>query len=228
MTGAVRVKELLGQIHEERARGRRQGRMAGGVVFLLFVLTIGNAWWKVSHFDTEALVDAIGREASARVWPLVSRELDAIAADAVPALSDALLNEAEVLLPRVNERLAGESVLFQTHVRESMTASLDANFKRAAAKNADALRERFPQFAADPARYDALMARLQSAAQGWAQTQLDTTFAQHILVMQSINETVIRLSKEAAADPARSGERDMGEVLSLFLGIMNTRLEGKE
>jgi hypothetical protein len=228
MSNVSTVKQLLADIGEERAKGVRQGRMVGGVVLLLFILALGHAWWRVSHFDTAALAEAMEREASTRVWPLVSHELDSIAADAVPALSAALQKEAGNILPKVNDKLAGESVLFQQHVHEKMNSSLDAHFKRAAAAHSEELKARFPQFAADSARYDALIASLQSAAQAWAMNQLDTTFAKHIVVLQSINESVTRLAAEAAANPEKSGERDMDEVLTLFLEIMNARLEGKE
>lgn len=222
-----RAKELFTQVGEERAKGVRQGRMLSGAAVVLFMLAIGNAWWKVTHFDTEALVVAVEREASTRVWPLVSRELDAIAADAVPALSNALAAEAANLLPQISAKLAGESVLFERHIQEKMTASLDAHFAKQVAARGDLLKARFPQFAKDPDRYDALIVRLQSASQAWAHAQLDTTFAQHIVVFQSINESVARLQTMAAANPDKSGERGMDEVLMLFLEIMNARLDGK-
>ncbi len=227
MSSTSRSKELHAQIGEERAKGVRQGRMLTGAVLALFALAIGNAWWKVTHFDTEALIAAAEREASKTVWPMVSRELDALAADAVPALSNALAAEASNLLPKINTRLAAESALFEAHVHEKMTASLDAHFAQAAAKRGDRLKERFPQFAADPTRYDALIVRLQKGAQSWAQAQLDTTFAQHIVVLQSINESVAKLQTSAAANPDASGERSMDDVLTLFLEIMNARLDGK-
>lgn len=234
MSDSVRAKEILRQIGEERARGVRQGRIFGVVLLAMFTLAGGSVYWRITHFDTAQLQVSIEREASARVWPLVSKEMDRIAADAVPALSAALTAEAGQFMPNVSEKLAGESVLFQQHVHAKMTESLDAHFAQAVAEHGDALKSRFPQFAANPEKYDALMAKLSARAQQWAQAQLDTTFAQHILILQSINSSVQLLAMQAAAPPAPGAApgaaadgKSMDDVMSLFLEIMNTRLEGK-
>ncbi len=173
------------------------------------------------------LATEIQREASARVWPMASRELDAIAADAVPALSAALAAEAAVFMPKVSDRLVIESAEFQKHVHAHMTASLDARFAAAVAERGDALKARYPQFAANPARYDDLVKKLSVRSQQWAQGQLDTTFAQHIQVLQSINASVQALAGQSVEERAAGGDQSMDDMMMLFLEIMNTRLEGK-
>ena len=225
MAGIETSKDLLRQITEERAKGAMQGRIALVIVLAMFGATIGSAWYKITHFDTKLLEANIERQASAQVWPLVSREIDAIAADAVPALSNALAAEAAAFMPKVSERLTGEGVLFQTHVHEHMTSALDGAFAKAVSENGDALKARYPQFAADPARYDALIEKLRARSQTWAQAQLDTTFVEHIAILQSINTSVQALAAEGQGEKGK--EKSLDEVMSLFLEIMNTRLNGK-
>jgi hypothetical protein len=199
--------------------------MVTAVVLGMFALAIGNVYYKVSHFDTKRLEAEIQRQASTRVWPMVSKEMDAIAADAVPAISNALIAEAATFMPKVSERLLTEGDAFQKHVHEKMTASLDAHFLSAMAEHGDALKSRYPQFAANPERYDALVTKLREHSKAWAQTQLDTTFAQHIVILQSINASVAALAVEG--QDKKQSEKSMDDVMSLFLEIMNTRLEGK-
>lgn len=225
MPGSEKSKELLRQITEERAKGTRQGRIVVVVILGMFAATIGSVWYRVTHFDMQLLESEIQRHASTQVWPMVARETDAIAAEAVPALSAALINEAANFMPKVSERLTREGEIFQTHVHQKMTASLDARFNAAVAEHGDALKARYPQFAANPERYDALITKLRSHSQVWAQGQLDTTFAQHIAVLQSINTSVATLAAEG--QDKKAGEQNMDDVMSLFLEIMNTRLEGK-
>ncbi|MSP54270.1 MAG: hypothetical protein EXR69_01485 [Myxococcales bacterium] len=230
MSDSARVKEILQQIAVERSKGVRQGRIFGLVLLGMFALTAGSIYWRITHFDTAKLQASIEREASARVWPLVSKEMDRIAADAVPALTAALAAEAVNFMPNVSEKLAGESVLFHDHVHKKMTSALDTAFARAVSEQGDAMKGRFPQFASNPERYDALMLKLNARCQQWAQAQLDTTFAEHIVVLQSINTSVQTLSLQAAAnanDPNGGGARSMEDVMTLLLEIMNTRLEGK-
>ncbi len=225
MSESQPCKLLLQQIAEERARGTRQGRMATAAVLGMFAIAIGNVYYKVTNFDTKLLESEIQRQASTQVWPMVSKEMDGIAADAVPAISNALVAEAGNFMPKVSERLATEGEAFQKHVHEKMTASLDAHFMTAMAEHSDALKSRYPQFAANPERYDALIAKLRAHSEQWAQTQLDTTFAQHIVILQSINTTVAALAVEGQDE--KQSEKSMDDVMSLFLDIMNTRLEGK-
>ncbi len=225
MSDIDKSKELLKQIAAERAKGTRQGRIVLVVVLSMFAVTIGSVWYRISHFDTRLLESEIERQTSTRIWPMVAKETDAIAADAVPALSAALVAEAAEFMPKVSERLAAEGELFQTHSHEKMTAALDAHFASAVAEHGDALKARYPQFAANPERYDALITKLRSHAQDWAQGQLDSTFAQHIVVLQSINTSITALAAEGQDKAAE--EKSMDDVMSLFLEIMNTRLEGK-
>lgn len=230
MSNSARAKEILQQIADERSRGVKQGRIVGLVLLGMFAVAAGGVYWRITHFDTAQLQASIEREASARVWPLVSREMDTLAADAVPALSAALTAEISEFLPNVTEKLKGESALFEQHVQDKMKSSLDAAFARATAEHGAELKTRFPQFAANPEKYDALMVKLNARCQTWAQGQLDTTFGQHIVVLQSINTSIQALATQAAAnpdDPNGGGEKSMDDVMSLFLEIMNTRLEGK-
>lgn len=228
MAGIETSKDLLRQINEERAKGTMQGRVALVIVLAMFGATIGSAWYKITHFDTALLEQSIQRQASAQVWPMVSREIDSIAADAVPALSNALAAEAAAFMPKVSERLTAEGILFQEHVHAKMTSSLDGAFAKAVSDRGDALKARYPQFAADPARYDALIDKLRARSQTWAQAQLDSTFAEHILVLQSINTSVQALGVEAQGKTGEKGaDKSMDDVMSLLLEIMNTRLNGK-
>ncbi len=229
MADSARARQILQQIAEERAKGVRQGRILSLVLLSMFSVTAYSVYWRVTHFDTAKLESSIERQASAQVWPMVAKSMDKIAADAVPALSAALTNEAADFMPKVEAQLGAESGTFQTHVHDKMKASLDEHFATAFKDQGPALKARFPQFAKNPEKYDALMAKLEARCQTWAQGQLDTTFAQHIAVLQSINASVQALATQAAANPTAKGSspKSMDDVMSLFLDIMNSRLDGK-
>jgi hypothetical protein len=128
-------------------------------------------------------------------------------------------------MPKVSDRLAAEGALFQEHVHARMTSSLDGAFAKAVTERGDALKARYPQFAADPARYDSLIEKLRARSQTWAQVQLDSTFAEHIAILQSINTSVQALAVEGQGE--KGDAKSMDDVMSLFLEIMNTRLNGK-
>ena len=226
MSDASRARQLLEQLAAERQKGANIRRGVTYAVLGMFALAIGNAYFKVKNFDTETFVAVLDKETSTTVWPLIQREMDGIARDASPALSAALSAEAESLVPKLTEKIAVEAVAFSEHLHAQMKLSLDTAFTSAAKEDMDKLKARFPQFADDQTRYDELIARLTLAAQHWAEGQLDSTFKEHMEVLQSINVQVGLLGKVSAEERAKSGDPEATQVMELFLEIMNARLEG--
>ncbi len=227
MSDAAKSRELLAELNAERQKGTKIRRALTGGILLMFALAIGNTYLKVKNFDSEAFLASLGEQTNAKVWPLVTREMDKIAADAVPALSKAVADEAAAIMPKVSAQLVVEEAAFREHLHERMKSSLDAAFRTAAEAQKVKLEERFPQFTKDPARYDALLGRLNAGVQHWAMEELDTTFKAHIDVLQSINVKVQSLQTLSEADREKHGDPEAQEVLELFLEIMNARMEGE-
>lgn len=228
MSEAERAKALLAEIAEERARGG-QIRLGVTAVLLLMFGTFGlSTYNQIRNFDQDALLVHLQEQAATRVWPLVSRELDEIAADAVPALSAAMAAEAEAFLPKLGERLSTEAEVFQTHMNAKMKSALDNHLAAAMKRQDAAIREKLPDLAADQALYDDLVRRLQASARTWAQHELDETFSEHITLLQSINESVAALRAQAEKDRATGGgDLDMNDTLLLLAEILNSRVNGE-
>lgn len=227
MSEASHARQLVEQLSEERRKGKNLRRGVTYAVLGMFALAVGNAYLKVKNFNVETFIGELDAQTSTRIWPLVMAEMDGIAKDAAPALTDALSAEAAALVPKLSAKIAAEGVLFSEHLHTRMQTSLNNSFTGAAGKEEGKLKERFPQFADDATRYDELVKRLNGAAQNWAQAQLDTTFKQHIDVLQSINEQVAALGKVSAEERAEHGDPQADQVLELFLEIMNARLDGE-
>ncbi len=228
MSDSARARQLLDEIAEERNRGARIRRIVGMVVLAFLLLFAFNIVSSVRHFDATALMTHIQKNATTTVWPLVSRELDNVAADAVPAIQKAFTREAENLLPALNEKIVTESTVFQNHVNKKLTESLDSQFLSAANAHKDVLKEQLPQFSADSEAYDDLMAKLHAHARGWAQGHLDTTFVDHVNVLQSINESFKTLQDQADTNAAEIGSPEVDDVLLLFMEIVNSKLNEEE
>lgn len=227
MSDSSRARQLIEELAEERRKGTQLRRLITYVVLGMFALSVGTVYSKVKNFDVETFTASLQKETSARVWPLVEREMDGLARDAGPALSTALANEIENFAPKFQARIDVEAATFAENLHARMTSSLDTAFSQAMDKDKEALLARFPQFKDDSSKYDELVARLNKATQSWAMKQLDTTFQEHIKVLQSINEQVAILGKMSAAERAEKGDPQAEEVLELFLQIMNSRLEGE-
>jgi len=219
-----KVQQLLDQIGEERAKGKMHSRALTAVIVAIFLTFIGNLYFKVSNFDAETFMIRLQEQATAAVWPVYSAEFKKLADDAMPALSNALSAEAGNLLPKISEKVKAEADVFQVNVSGHMKASLDAAFTAASEGHKDELKAKYPQFSADDEAFQQLMERLQSSARNWAQAQLDTTFQRHVLLLQSINESVQKLQAQSAEDRVKTGDRSMEDVLFMMSEIFNTRV----
>ncbi len=222
-----KVHQLLDQIGEERAKGRMYRRAFTAGFLLIFVIFFGNLYAKITGFDTDVFMVELQTRAATTVWPVYSNELKKVADDALPALSNAMADEAANLLPKISERLTAEGEIFQNNMTEYMKESLDKQFVAAAETRKDDLQARFPRFSEDPDAYEELVQRLQSSSRLWAQEQLDTTFQQHVTLLESINQTVQKLQLQAADEREKSGDRSMEDVLFLMGDIFNTRVAGE-
>jgi len=222
-----KVHQLLDQIGEERAKGRMHRRAFTAGFLLIFVIFFGNLYAKVTGFDTDVFMVELQTHAATTVWPVYSMELKKVADDAMPALSSAMANEAANLLPKVSDKLKTEGDIFQANMATYMQVSLDKEFVAAAEGRQDEMKARFPRFSEDPDAYQELVERMQSSSRIWAQVQLDTTFEKHVLLLQSINDTVQTLQLQAADERTKTGDRSMEDVLYLMSDIFNTRVAGE-
>lgn len=219
-----RLQQLLDQIDEERAKGRMQQRALTAAILAIFLIFIGNLYFKITNFDVDRFVVHLQEHATASVWPVYSTQLKSLADEAVPAMSNAMSAEAAELLPKVSEKLTAEAGVFQENMGKHIKTALDAKFAAAMSAHEGELKSTFPEFVKDDQAYTDLMEHLQAAAREWAQGQLDTTFLRHIALLQSINESVQRLQQEAAADRVKTGDRGMEDVLFMMGEIFNARV----
>ncbi len=227
MSDVQQINSLLDQLSEERRRGKTTRIGLTSAIVLIIGGFVGNLYYKVTHFDSDALLRHMETQASQTVWPVYNRELQALASDAVPAITEALENEAEALLPKVSERLGKEAVLFQENMSKTFKASLTRNFNNSIRGHEAEFKKRFPDFEDREEVYEELARRMEKGARDWAQRKLDTTFAEHLLILQSINETVMALMEEAASDLKDGKKANVDDVLSIMAEILNTRVAGE-
>ncbi len=226
---ADRAKQLLEEIQEERAKGGKIRLATTLIVLLMFGIFGLSTYNKIQGFDDEALLTHLQEQAAQTVWPEVSKELDAVARDAVPAIQAAMVAEAENLLPKLSEKLSSEALVFQENMNSRMKNSLDSALATALEERRDEFKGKVPSFAQDDELYGELTERLQVHCQEWAMDQLDTTFEQHVLVLQSINESVSKLMAQVAKQRAsgEAGDVDLDYTLELFVEVFNSRVNSE-
>jgi len=225
MSDVRRVEALLERLAEERQGDVKLRRLVSWLLVAMVALFVLNIWWRISSFDADQLLSSLEIQATTTVWPTFSEEMQAVGEEAMPAISSALAAESAVLLRRVTEQLATESEIFQENLGKHMQRSLEAAFVDASAAENGELEARLKEFSADPEVHEELLRRLQVASRHWAERQLDTTFSTHVALLNSINETVQVLVRQAENSEEIQGQAP-DDVLMLFMEILNSRLGG--
>lgn len=225
-SGATRSRQLLTQIEAERKKANqiRSGATIGVLaMFGIFALVTYN---RVKSFDDQALLEHLQEQATTTVWPLITRQMDGVAKQAVPAITKAMQDELETLLPRLSDRLSQEAVTLQANLNKRMKVSLDAAIASELDVHKDELQGALGDLHSDSALYDDLLRRLQETSRQWAMNQLDTTFEDHIKVLQSINDSVVKLQAQVKAERAsgKRDEEDIDDAMDLFVDILESRI----
>ena len=124
--------------------------------------------------------------------------------------------------PVLSTRLDGEAQTFQSNMAKKMQTSLDGALASEFDAKKDQLHGNLSPFTADSAAYDDLVRKLRKGGQDWAHGKLDSTFSQHITILQSINESVQTLGAQAKAGNATT--ESMDDVMLLVAEILNARV----
>ena len=132
--------------------------------------------------------------------------------------------EMDAFGPKLIERLNTESEVLQNNLNERMKTSLDGHLSEQFASRKEELEGKLEPFSSDDALYDDMVRRLQASAEDWAQDELDTTFAEHIHILQSINETVAQLGEQAREQRAETGDVTVDDFMLLMTEILNARV----
>ncbi len=225
----ARVRELLGEMRAERQRAMYV-RVAGTLVILLILGVFAfKSYKRMKDFDVDTFMATLQVQGAERVWPVISKELDAVASKASPALEAAFQAEMMELGPRLQESLTEESEKLINNMQERLAASLDENLKEKDFAKEAGLSERFPEYANDSEAMQELNEQLLRATREWANTQLDTTFAEHFKLLESINTTYHDLEGEAREGiEGGTAKASTEDVLTVFMEILNMRLNPEE
>ena len=181
-----------------------------------------------NNFDTKQLMITLQDNAAHKVWPEVYYELNNVSKVAIPVISDSLEKELRNLGPKLSKKFQTEAIELEknlgSHMQNSLQRELDMKF----AKEKDRLTDKYKDKLNTESLSDELLIRLQAKSQQWAQNQLDSIFTEHIAVLQSLNETVLELQKEATQ--SKNGVTPKANVDDLILitsEILSARMGDK-
>ncbi len=213
----LRPIELLDTLLIERKRqGRIRTLLAGGLfsLFLLFAIAI---FVQFHNLDTQRLEVKMNAKASAALWPIVSEQLDQLAPSAIPALDDAMAEEAKNLLPIWSAVLAEEADLFTQQAQKIG----DQKLKEALATAGTARGVELDLFRSalhpDPAVSDVAHNALLERAQSWARAELDHLLADSMGFFPTFHQDTTELGQGVL------DEKALQDTIMMMIEIVNSQ-----
>jgi hypothetical protein len=228
MSQVAEIKEIMESIKTARYAALRKRRAVLGLLLCMFAVFGMNVYQKIVTYDTEVLMATLQKNAAHMVWPLVSDELDSISEKAIPIITDALTTEVMGLGTKLTDSIQAEEAVFQTNMAKYMKKALERDLKNAFNERNAELSSHYSQFSDGGLFNEELAENLQKRCQQWAQDELDKSFSQHLMILQSINETVQELSKQTRANSGDAGKASMEDLVLIVTEILNSRLNAEE
>ena len=220
--------DLLDQISQERDRGSkiRLGMLAA--ILLMFFIFGAHIYRKINNFDTQQLMFTLQENAAQRVWPAVHYELNDISDEVIPVITDSMQTELQNLGPKFSKKFQEESLVLETNLGNHLQSSLQRELDMKFAKHKDRLESKYKDTLNAENLSDDLIIRLQTKSQQWAHNKLDTIFQEHINTLQSLNESVLALQKEATRNKDGSLKKaSMDDLVLITSELLNSRIGDK-
>jgi hypothetical protein len=156
-------------------------------------------------------------KASAALWPIVSAQLDKLAPSAIPALDDAMVEEAKNLLPIWSAVLAEEVDLFTQQVQKIG----DRKFKEALATAGTNRGVKLDLFRSalhsEPAVSDVAHNALLERAQSWARAELDHLLADSMGFFPAFHQDTTELGQGVL------DEKALQDTIMMMIEIVNSQ-----
>lgn len=219
---------LLDQLIEARKKSGQIRFVGVAVVTAIFAFFATMVYNRIQNFDSSTLLDSLQESSAHIVWPMVSEELDNMSQAAIPVISDAIVSELQNLGPKLSEAALQESQTFQNNMGEYIKTSLDRELGLAFKAQKDRINGSLEKVVEDPMLKDELAMALQTKTQQWAQNHLDTTFEEHLLLLQSINETLQALQQETRTKDGTAGSANVEDLVLVITELLNERIGDKE
>jgi len=196
------------------------------VVFPLFVLAIITVFILVTVMGVmsafpEKRITTETVKAGEELLPVLNKVMKSFVDEVAPQLADEFQRGLEEGADRLAQSLAQEIVKLEAESGEYVKVKVHEAIALSEKEHRALLLELFPELKDDPERLAKLSARLNKAFEMWTVKYMLGILEDYYLVMAKINDTVI---KGYRPDPAKDGQAakvQEGEMMELFLELMN-------
>ena len=209
MSQTEHIKKLIEELERERAKARQ----ATSVMLLLLMAMLSTfalvVFSNFRSYDIRAIESSVAASTSARVWPVIARQIEELATTAVPEMLEQMRDASPDLLPNIDALVSRENTLLERSNKSALATVLSTAFLAAENERNNEILEWRDSLPVDGYEAEQIAEAVAIHSQVWAQEKIEELFADRIAPME-------QMITGNRADEDNSYERS----LSLYMGVL--------
>ncbi len=214
MSQTEHVKELIEELERERAKARQ----ATSVMLLLLMAMLSTFSFVVfsnfRSYDIRSIENAVAASTSARVWPVIARQIEELATSAVPEMLQQMSDVSPDLLPNIDALVSRESTLLERSNNSALATIVSTAFLTAENERNNDIIEWRDSLSVDGSAAENIADAVAIHSQVWAQEKIEDLFADRKSPMEQM------LVENRAGD-----EYSYERSLSIYMGVILSTIE---
>ncbi len=223
MSDNEHIKQIYEAIKEEQKKGNLISRISVVTVVLIFAIFGWGLYSNIQSFDTDGLMKNIETKAQKSIGPKVLDQINDITKNVRPEIEEAFSDGTENMAAKMQTTLKQEQETLDKNLKAYMKEKMTATIKKqleVQKKEADPGGKKLSE---DDDLAGDLAQKLEQHVIDLAQEELDSTFAEHLVILDKMNETVGKLGKQSQVGH-KGGKPSTEQLLLIIAEIANSQL----
>jgi hypothetical protein len=186
MSQTEHIKELI----EELERERTKARQATSIMILLLMAMLSTfslvVFSNFRTYDIRTIENSVAASTSARVWPVIARQIEELATTAVPEMLEQMRDVSPDLLPNIDALVSRESTLLERSNKSALATVVSTAFLAAENERNNEIIEWRDSLPVDGFEAEQTAEAVAIHSQVWAQEKIEDLFADRIAPMEQM------------------------------------------
>jgi hypothetical protein len=214
MSQTEHVKELIEELERERAKARQ----ATSVMLLLLMAMLSTfslvVFSNFRTYDIRSIENSVAASTSARVWPVIARQIEELATTTVPEMLQQMSNVSPNLLPNIDAIVSRESTLLERSNNSALATIVSTAFLAAENERNNEIIEWRDSLAVNGYEAELIADDVAIHSQVWAQEKIEGLFADRKSPMEQM-----------LVENRNGDEYSYERSLSIYMGVILSTIE---
>ena len=209
MSQTEHIRELIEELERERAKSRQATR-----VMLLLLMAMLSTFSLVvfsnfRSYDVRSIENSVAASTSARVWPVITRQIEELATTAVPEMIEQMRDVSPDLLPNIDALVSREGTILERSNKSALATVVSTAFLAAENERNNEIIQWRDSLPVDGYEAEHLAEAVAIHSQVWAQEKMEDLFADRVTPMERMSST-----------NRHEGEHAYERSLSIYMGVL--------